>query len=202
MVTEQNKKNNCGFCGCECSRKKNILAALDRAKETFGKPVASAFNPHFKSKYVPLSGWYNISKPSLAKQDIEIQHFARCCERTGKTVFNTRLLHKPSGEYLEDERYEVADRPGPQAHGSCDTYFKRYALRSLFALDVGEDDDDGDATRAYFDRCAILNKYIQSRADAEKVFSAVKEQYGITEIKQLGDGGLFDAFIFAMKFKG
>ena len=62
-------------------------------------------------------------------------------------MLHTRLIHAPTGQFIQDTRPLKSEKPGNQAIGSANTYMRRYAVISLCALETA--DDDGEDERKY-----------------------------------------------------
>ena len=89
---------------------------------------------------------YHAVEVALAKQNIIIWHFASVLQDNAEIMF-TRLIHTPSGQYVQDGRLLVSEKPGNQAKGAANTYMKKYALLSLCA--IATEDDDGQEEEKY-----------------------------------------------------
>lgn len=103
----------------------------------------------FVYKYASLESILSVVKPALLEQGIvlsqgirevhapELEFISRSLE--------TRLFFADSGESLLLDSREIPSNLDAQQFGSYETYMRRYALLSAFAL-VGAEDDDGRAT--------------------------------------------------------
>jgi hypothetical protein len=100
-------------------------------------------------KYANLLAVYEAVEEALHQHNIFIWHFA---ERLadGESVLHTRLIHAPSGQFIQDTRSLKSEKPGNQAVGSANTYMRRYAVLSLCALET--EDDDGEDERKYIEK--------------------------------------------------
>jgi len=185
---------------CECELNRKIGPAFMKAQAGLDAVEALATNPQFKNKYARLVDLYNASKKSLRENGIVIRH--KCYVENDKQMIATILLHVESGEYYIDYRILVPEKPGCQGFGTAETYMKRYALKSLLATDVGEDDDDGEGERIYLARLSRLKEFIYrvEESFAKATDEAVCKHFKVKELKELGDGRLFDAIWFAMTF--
>jgi hypothetical protein len=115
---------------------KTIWQALHAAKQELGKVPKDSTNPFFKSKYFDINGLLDVAEPILHKHGLfVIQPIA-----DGKVV--TKIIHAASGDSIESE-LQLSDSKDPQKHGSEITYYRRYTLQSLLAMQA--DDDDGNA---------------------------------------------------------
>ena len=115
---------------------KSIWAALHAAKQELGKVPKDATNPFFKSKYFDINGLLDVVEPVLHKNGLfVIQPII-----DGKVT--TKIVHAESGESIASEM-QLSDNKDPQRQGSEITYYRRYTLQSLLAMQA--DDDDGNA---------------------------------------------------------
>lgn len=95
-------------------------------------------NPYFKSKYFDINALLREVKPILNKHGLILTQ--GLVSLGGKLGLFTKIQdsESPDSEYYECPLPEVADA---QKAGSAITYFRRYALQSLLALEA--EDDDG-----------------------------------------------------------
>lgn len=105
-------------------------------------------------KYANLLAIYEAVEQALHEQNIFIWHFAEVLnkkeESDAQAVLHTRLIHAPTGQFIQDTRPLKSEKPGNQAMGSANTYMRRYAVLSLCALET--EDDDGEAERKYIEK--------------------------------------------------
>lgn len=181
---------------CECKKRRNIYKALMKAQEEFDVLEANSVNTHFKNSFAKLNVIYNATKKALRRNGIVINHGERFHPINHQQTTFTSLTHTESGEQLIDERYLVPEKPGCQGHGASETYMKRYAVKSLLGIDVGEDDDDGESERLYLARIEQLVKFIYTLPDPQEIEQAVNKKFDIPHISKLGDGKLFEAVMF------
>lgn len=120
-----------------------ILAAILKAVANFGPLVKSASNPHFKSRYLPLDGLVEAVAPALFKEGVLLMQGADPEDDNGVTLM-TRLIHAPSGQYVQNAVRVPMDKGTAQGAGSAITYARRYGLQALLGL-VADEDDDGNA---------------------------------------------------------
>jgi hypothetical protein len=122
---------------------KNIASALVRAQRGFAPALKTSTNPHFRSKYVDLSGCIEAVIDSLNNAGIAlIQRTSE--DNTGVTV-ETVFVHE-SGEMMECGKLHVpASKQDAQGFGSALTYARRYSL--MAAAGIAPEDDDGNGAR-------------------------------------------------------
>jgi hypothetical protein len=115
---------------------------LLEVQKEIGAIKKDATNPYFKSKYFDINSLLEQVKPVLNKHGLILTQALTHLE--GKLALRTSILDADSQDIYSDvcPLPEVAD---PQKAGSAVTYFRRYALQSLLALEA-EDDDANSAS--------------------------------------------------------
>ena len=103
-----------------------IAAALLLAKREFSATGLSGRNHNQKYDYAKIEDIYSAVEEALRKNNIAIWHFAR--PEGGVEYLYTRLVHSPTGQYIEDCRILESDKPGNQSKGAADTYVKKRAV--------------------------------------------------------------------------
>jgi hypothetical protein len=117
---------------------------LLKVQQEIGAIKKDKDNPYFKSKYADINSMLAVVKPVLNKHGLFLLQSLTNIE--GKLALKTSIYEaeqKPitgGGNVISDicPLPEMAD---PQKSGSAITYFRRYALQSLLALEA--EDDDG-----------------------------------------------------------
>jgi hypothetical protein len=106
---------------------------------------ATADTGKYVMKYADINQILSMLKPILASHKLAlsqpIEHVDGCM------MVTTLLIHTENGRQLRFPGPLCPTKADPQALGSAITYFRRYGLVSLFALEA-EDDDGGKAHRA------------------------------------------------------
>lgn len=125
----------------------NINEALVRFHELSTPVPKGSVNPHFRSSYADLAAVVSHIKPSLNACGLA---FVQTVERDElDTWVKTTVLHKSGEKYESIVPYILPDRgSGPQAHGSAQTYARRYGLMCALGVAAVDDDDDGNAGQA------------------------------------------------------
>ena len=93
-------------------------------------------NPYFKSKYFDINALLAEVKPILNKHELILTQALTHID--GKLALETTITTL-DGEKISDV-CPVSENPDPQKQGSAITYFRRYALQSLLALEAEDDD--------------------------------------------------------------
>lgn len=120
---------------------KNIAPALLQAQKEITFAKKDALNPHFKNSYADLPTVIDAVKRSLNNNGICFIQSSSKTETGDVLHLTTRLLHSPSGEWIQDTASCPLPKKDPQGFGSAMTYLRRYTLAAMVGL--YQDDDDG-----------------------------------------------------------
>jgi hypothetical protein len=117
-----------------------LYEKLLEAQREIGAIKKDKDNPFYHSKYIDINGLLNVVKPILNKHGLVILQGLSAVE--GRLGLNTSIVEVSTGDKIEFAcpLPEVADA---QKAGSAVTYFRRYSLQSLLALEA--EDDDGNS---------------------------------------------------------
>ena len=107
-------------------------------------------NPHFKSTYATLAQILGEVKPILSECGLILMQPIDM-DKVGSIILNDK------GEQVAGSWINLPTGLTPQQIGSAITYYRRYTLASLLALEI-EDDDGNIASDAKPDTRAWLNK--------------------------------------------
>lgn len=107
-----------------------------------GVLVKTETNPFFKSKYMDINGLLEQLLPLLEKHKlVVIQPLTNLINNElGNTPALATIIYDEGKEIL-NQAVPLPDLQDPQKMGSAITYYRRYALQSLFLLRA--EDDDG-----------------------------------------------------------
>lgn len=100
-------------------------------------------NPYFKSKYFDINALLAHVKPVLNKHGLVIVQ--ALTNVGGKSALDTKIIDAESKNVIESEPVILPECTDAQKFGSAVTYFRRYAIQTLLALEA-EDDDANIAT--------------------------------------------------------
>jgi hypothetical protein len=114
---------------------KQIFEAINKAQQEFPVIKRNAVNPHFGSGYADLPSIWRVLFPLLAKNGLTV------VQPVKGEVLETIVSHT-SGEVLTSE-YPLPHKDNPQHYAAQLTYARRYALTSLFCVQIEGEDDDG-----------------------------------------------------------
>jgi hypothetical protein len=120
---------------------KNLAQALIIFHVKVDTIKKDAKNPFFKSTYASLTNILDAINEPLIESDLTISQFPN-----GDNGLTTILIHGKSGEWMSSTYEMKPVKDDPQGRGSCITYQRRYALASVLALNIDEDDDGNKAT--------------------------------------------------------
>ena len=121
-----------------------LTQALVKAQAQMGAASKAAANPFFKSKYADLPSVMEVVKGPLNDNGLAVLQPGTY--RDGKNFIETIILHSESGEYIVGETEVVvptAKANDPQAHGSAQTYARRFGLQAMLFI-PSEDKDAED----------------------------------------------------------
>jgi hypothetical protein len=96
-------------------------------------------NPFYKSHYFTVDSLIAGLRPIISKHGVVV--IQPITMQDGKTILSTEVIDADSEDRLVS-CMTLPDIADPQKLGAAITYFRRYALTSLFLIE-GEEDDDG-----------------------------------------------------------
>jgi hypothetical protein len=120
---------------------KNLYAKLLAVQKDIQPIERNENNPYFGSKYFSVDTVISELKPLLNKYGLVVLQPLGIYE--GHPILITSVLDPDSGEKIETYT-QLPQNPDPQKYGAIITYFRRYALVSMFLLQ-GETDDDANS---------------------------------------------------------
>lgn len=130
----------------------HISEALAQIQAKIQNPKNTAANPYFKSKYAPLPAILDMIRPLNRECGLSLEQYPETRFEGGKHLVGVRTVIRSSVGDKEEERdygflgVDASDR-NPQDIGSVITYFRRYALKAIYAIEgEGEDDDANTAS--------------------------------------------------------
>lgn len=114
-----------------------------KIQSEIGVLVKTETNPFFKSKYLDINGILEQLLPLLEKYKLTVIQPLKIVD--GKNTLNTEVY---DGEILvTGTSILLPDLQDPQKMGSAITYYRRYALQSLFLLRAEDDDAENSKTK-------------------------------------------------------
>jgi|ERR1035437_790636 hypothetical protein len=166
--------------------KSNEITEIFKALALFHVKMDSikkdATNPFFHSKYASLKNILDAIREPLQECELEFTQFP--CEGYGLT---TLLVHIPSGEFLQSNYIMQPVKTDPQGAGSVITYQRRYALVSILALNIEDDDDANTGTHgAATPEAAIEAAKLWLNPNTKEFDGAIKKlKAGTTTIQKI-----------------
>ena len=158
---------------------KELLKALSEAKKEITPITKDSTNPFFKSKYFDINQILESVEPILLKNGLVIM------QPVSDGKVSTILFHVDSGESI-DSSIDLPNIADPQKLGMAITYYRRYTIQSLLALQA--EDDDGntasketkkDNSKPWLNRTSkdgvLLAAYTQTIDGARKKGSKLKD---------------------------
>lgn len=126
------------------SEQKTLIEKMFDIQNEIGVLAKDKDNEYFKSNYFDINGLLKELKPLLEKHEILImQHLDNI---NGKPAIETAVIDKNNIDSRIVAKVPLPESDNPQKMGSSITYYRRYALTSLFLLQAK--DDDGNAGAA------------------------------------------------------
>lgn len=121
---------------------KNINQKLFDLQQEIGSISKDAKNPFFNSNYFDVNSLIKQLHPLLKKHKLLLTQPLQYEAEVDKEFVVSKLQCIESGDYTES-RKRLSEQVDPQKLGSEITYYRRYTLQSLLALQA--EDDDGNA---------------------------------------------------------
>lgn len=131
-----------------------------KIQSEIGVLVKTETNPFFKSKYMDINGLLEQLLPLLEKHGLTVVQPMTTWGQ--KTILET-IVFDGYKELLRS-KMNLPDLQDPQKMGSAITYYRRYALQSLFLLRA-EDDDANNASEKKTTKKQAYNE--KNKADYE-----------------------------------
>lgn len=119
-----------------------LAKSLLKVQQEAPKLQASAVNPHFKNRYVPLEELLEKVLPLLNDNNLVLAQVPAHID--GAPALRSTITHAETGEELSGITPLILDKPTMQGYGSANTYARRFAVMSMLGL-VADKDDDGAA---------------------------------------------------------
>jgi hypothetical protein len=124
--------------------------ALNRCQARLERVSTDANNPSTKSRYATYAKLDRAVRPIYTSEGFSISFGEKDCPTLGKTRFVAYLSRAGvTREYIKDLTPSTEGPKGGQvmtpihADASADSYAKRYLLKDIFNIAVGENDNDG-----------------------------------------------------------
>jgi hypothetical protein len=120
---------------------KNLMQRLLLVQKEIKAITKDETNPFFKSSYFNINGLLRELKPVLDKHGVVVLQPLTNIE--GKPAIATLLVNPDDAAETLSFVTPLIENPDSQKMGASITYFRRYALQSIFLLEA--EDDDGNS---------------------------------------------------------
>jgi hypothetical protein len=155
----------------------NIYQKLHLAKQSMGKVIKNATNPHLKRNYADINSIIDTVEPIL------LDHGLLLMQPIQEDKVYTTIIDIESGEILESY-LTLPPITDAQKLGGAVTYFRRYTLVSLLSLQA-VDDDGHEASRAPKAKPSLdadkFAKALKAIADGRYSVDELKATYSLTK---------------------
>jgi len=148
----------------------NIYSKIAKVRSEVGVLLKTETNPFFKSKYVDVNGLIESVYPALKKENLLL------LQPIIDGIVKSVIIDVDSSEQVESGLL-LPNIEDPQKIGSCITYYRRYTLQSLLALQA--EDDDANAASGHSN--ATTNQAKQSQDDDKKWLNVLDGQKNLTK---------------------
>jgi hypothetical protein len=162
----------------------NKLLELQKALKPIKK---DSVNPHFKNSYFDINSILEVVMPVLNDLELTLSQ-PILADTSGRNVLTTKI--SDSDKVLLESVIILPDLQDPQKLGSAITYYRRYSLVSLLALEA--EDDDGNTASGAVQKQATQDFEAQGLVRFNPPYTKDKDQFKkMTDfLKQ--NGGRFD----------
>ena len=165
-------------------KEKNIYQKLANAKAEIGAISKDSTNPFFKSKYFDINNLLAHVEPILQKNGLI------CLQPIIDGSVITQIIDIDTEQIIESS-IALTDERDPQKLGSQISYFRRYTLSSLLAIQA--EDDDANSAKPKTKPALQLDseqfkKALQYMSDVGDI-SAIEKKYSLsTQVKKALNG--------------
>lgn len=133
-------------------------------------------NPHFKSTYATLTQILSEVKPILNDLGLLVTQPIKD-NKVGTVIYDENKI-------VAESWINLTEGLSPQQTGAAITYFRRYTLASLLALEIDEDDDANvaqNALKPFLNKgSAIYQQAVKFLVEGGSI-EKVKEKYTLSE---------------------
>jgi hypothetical protein len=125
-----------------------IAAAMAKAQAVIENPTkhktakVKSDKGNYDYMYTDLAAGLECIRPALSAQSVAVLQVTTI-DRNGNMILLTRLIHGPSGQWIESEYYVCKVDLDHQKRGSALTYSRRQSLFAMVGVAGADDDDDG-----------------------------------------------------------
>jgi len=154
---------------------KDIYKKLYKVQSEIGVISKDVTNPFYKSKYFDINSLIGQLQPLLKKHGLLLLQPIE--DQKVKSI-----IFEIDGDGYVESSINLTDIPDPQKLGSAITYFRRYTLQSLLALQAEDDDGNKAITKV---KPTMHYKGIDGKVTSqfENAVSGIKSGKTINDIK-------------------
>ena len=121
----------------------NNMDKILKIQSEIGVLVKTETNPFFKSKYMDINGLLEQLLPLLEKHGLTV---IQPLTTIADTKAGLATIVMEGDKEICHSVVPLPDLQDPQKMGACITYYRRYALQSLFLLRAEDNDGNGLST--------------------------------------------------------
>lgn len=189
------------------NNRKALYDAMANAQKRYAGKLEADKKGNYGT-YTTVGALYGLARMILLEEGLLLFHFSEVHVESGNEIEVTQIVHRETGELVEDKRFNISEKPGNQGRGASSTYMKRYALKALLAIDMGEDDDDGQGEQDWLKKtissqsvAKITNKIREYTGKEREIADAIYATFKISKLADLKNSQLGDVYKFIERFK-
>ena len=151
----------------------NLHTKLFKLQTEIGSISKDSKNPFFNSKYFDINSLLKQLNPILKKHNLLLLQ-----PITGNQVRS--VIYDLEGASVESS-IKLPKNLDAQKLGSAITYFRRYTLKSLLALQAGDDDGNLAAQKDTLIKKEDIDKCISAIASGKYTLEDIKSKWNVTK---------------------
>lgn len=123
----------------------SLFQKIFEIQKEIGAIPKDSINPYYQSKYADINTYLEIIKPLLQKHKLLLLQPLSHVEN--KPAITTILSDLENGDRIENSTI-LPENSDPQKMGAAITYFRRFAIQSMFCLEAEDDDGNSASSRS------------------------------------------------------
>lgn len=147
-----------------------LYAKLHKAKQSIGKVLKNATNPHFKKSYADINALLDTVEPALNENGLIL------LQPIQDKILRTQIICIETGQMVESW-LTLPELIDPQKMISATTYYRRATLQSILSLQAV--DDDGQSAKENVKKPSLSDEHF---IKAQKAIE--EERYTLIELVQ------------------
>lgn len=120
-------------------RERGLTDKMLEVQRKLGVVVKDSSNPYYKSKYADINKFIEVLKPILNEVGLVVVQPLATHKKSMTTGIETRVIDPDTDDFMTSF-VKIPENTDAQKMGSTITYFRRYALQSLFFMQAEDDD--------------------------------------------------------------